>query len=164
MLTPYRADVNRIVADYIRARGFEVPVFGSFNEQDDGVVARITPASVKRGVETILSHAAVDAVFVSCTSVRLAEAARAIEAETGVPITSSNHAMAWHALRLAGVNDVMPQWGRLFETQTGLMQEIHRETIAARAPLEPGDQQGRDAAHHRHPWPAGGRFPLLQCA
>jgi len=117
VLTPYRADVNRIVADYIGARGFEVPVFGSFNEPDDGKVARITPASVKRGVETILAHAKVDAVFVSCTSVRLAEAARGIEAETGVPITSSNHAMAWHALRLAGVTDVMPQWGRLFETQ-----------------------------------------------
>ena len=90
------------------------PVFGSFNEQDDGIVASITPASVKRGVETILSHAPVDAVFVSCTSVRLAEAARDIEAETGVPITSSNHAMAWHALRLAGIDDAMPQWGRLF--------------------------------------------------
>jgi maleate isomerase len=115
VLTPYRADVNRIVADYIRARGFAVPVFGSFNEQDDGVVARITPASVKRGVATILEKAEVDAVFVSCTSVRLAEAARAIEAETGVPITSSNHAMAWHALRLAGVDDPLPQWGSLFE-------------------------------------------------
>jgi hypothetical protein len=22
--------------------------------------------------------------------------------------------MAWHALRLAGVDDAMPQWGRLF--------------------------------------------------
>ncbi len=117
VLTPYRADVNRIVADYIRARGFDVPVFGSFNEQDDGTVSRITPASVRRGVEAILSHAKVDAVFVSCTSVRLAEAARDIEAETGVPITSSNHAMAWHALRLAGVTDLMPQWGRLFERQ-----------------------------------------------
>jgi maleate isomerase len=117
VLTPYRADVNRIVADYIRARGFDVPVFGSFNEQDDGIVSRITPASVKRGVERILSTATVDAMFVSCTSVRLAEAARGIEAETGVPITSSNHAMAWHALRLAGVNDAMPQWGKLFEAQ-----------------------------------------------
>ncbi len=117
VLTPYRADVNRIVADYIRGRGFEVPVFGSFNEQDDSVVAAITPAAIKQGVMTLLSHAKVDAVFVSCTSVRLAEAARAIEAETGVPITSSNHAMAWHALRLAGIEDVMPQWGRLFETQ-----------------------------------------------
>ena len=48
---------------------------------------------------------------------RLAEAARAIEAEVGIPVTSSNHAMAWHALRLAGVTDVLPQWGRLFEAQ-----------------------------------------------
>ena len=115
VLTPYRADVNRIVAGYIKARGFEVPVFGSFNEQDDSIVARITPAAIRHGVKTIVSRGAVDAVFVSCTSVRLAEAARDIEAETGIPITSSNHAMAWHALRLAGVADVMPQWGRLFE-------------------------------------------------
>jgi maleate isomerase len=114
VLTPYRADVNRIVAEYIQARGFAVPVFGSFNEQDDGVVSRITPDSIRKGVATLLKAAPVDAVFVSCTSVRLAEAAAAIEAETGIPITSSNHAMAWHALRLAGVNDQLPQWGRLF--------------------------------------------------
>lgn len=114
VLTPYRADVNRIVAGYIRARGFEVPVFGSFNEPDDGKVSRITPASIRASVDILLKTAPVDAVFVSCTSVRLAEAAAAIEAETGVPVTSSNHAMAWHALRLAGVNDSLPQWGRLF--------------------------------------------------
>jgi len=114
VLTPYRADVNRIVATYIGARGFTVPVFGSFNEENDGIVARITPASVKNGVMTILGAAKVDAVFVSCTSVRLAEAAAAIEEEIGVPITSSNHAMAWHALRLAGIAEEMPQWGRLF--------------------------------------------------
>jgi maleate isomerase len=114
VLTPYRADVNRIVAAYIAARGFTVPVFGSFNEENDGIVARITPASIKAGIATILGAAKVDGVFVSCTSVRLAEAAAAIEAEIGIPVTSSNHAMAWHALRLAGVGDAMPQWGRLF--------------------------------------------------
>ena len=114
VLTPYRVDVNRIVASYIQARGFEVPVFGSFNEQDDSIVARITPESIRSGVRRLLDTAKVDCVFVSCTSVRLAEAARDIEAETGVPITSSNHAMAWHALRLAGVGDALPQWGRLF--------------------------------------------------
>ena len=35
LLTPYRADVNRIVASYVTARGFEVPVFGSFNEENN---------------------------------------------------------------------------------------------------------------------------------
>jgi len=114
ILTPYRADVNQIVANYIRARGFDVPVFGSFNEEDDGIVARITPASIKKGVMAIKDKAKIDAVFVSCTSVRLAEAAAEIESDIGLPVTSSNHAMAWHALRLAGVNDSMPKWGRLF--------------------------------------------------
>ena len=32
----------------------------------------------------------------------------------GKPVTSSNHAMAWHALRLAGIADLLPQWGKLF--------------------------------------------------
>jgi maleate isomerase len=114
VLTPYRAEVNLIVADYIRARGFEVPVFGSFNEGDDMTVARISPASIRAGVEAITTKADVDAVFVSCTSVRLVEAAAAIEGEIGLPITSSNHAMAWHAMRLAGVEDSLPQFGRLF--------------------------------------------------
>jgi maleate isomerase len=114
VLTPYRADVNRIVADYIRGRGFEVPVFGSFNEENDSVVARISPASIRAGIEAIVAGAEIDTVFVSCTSVRLAEAAAAIEEGIGLPITSSNHAMAWHALRLAGVQDTLPQFGRLF--------------------------------------------------
>src|SRR5687767_4455019 len=114
VLTPYRSDVNRIVADYIRARGFEVPVFGSFNEENDGRVARISPASIKEGIDRIKAAAEVDAVFVSCTSVRLAEAAADIERQIGIPVTSSNHAMAWHALRLAGIEDRLPQFGRLF--------------------------------------------------
>lgn len=114
VLTPYRADVNRIVADYIRARGFDVPVFGSFNEESDAVVASISPKSIREAVKRILTNNAVDAMFVSCTSVRLVEQAAAIEQETGIPITSSNHAMAWHTARLAGVQDKLPQFGKLF--------------------------------------------------
>ncbi|MGE0007258.1 MAG: aspartate/glutamate racemase family protein [Parvibaculaceae bacterium] len=114
VLTPYRADVNRIVASYIAGRGFTVPVFGSFSEEDDNVVARITPESVRDGILAVRNRADVDAVFVSCTSVRLAEAAADIEREIGLPVTSSNHAMAWHALRLARYDEKLPQWGRLF--------------------------------------------------
>lgn len=114
VLTPYRADVNRIVADYIKARGFTVPVFGSFNEENDNLVARIAPKSIKEGILAIRKRAKIDAVFVSCTSIRLAEAAAQIEKEIGIPVTSSNHAMAWHALRLANYDEKLPQWGKLF--------------------------------------------------
>ena len=114
VLTPYRADVNRIVADYIQQRGIEVPVFGSFNEESDAAVAAISPSSIRRAVSQLSAAADVDAVFVSCTSVRLAADVAAIEAEIGLPVTSSNHALAWHALRLAGVTTAAPELGRLF--------------------------------------------------
>lgn len=34
--------------------------------------------------------------------------------ELGKPVTSSNHAMAWHCLRLAGITEPIEGWGRLF--------------------------------------------------
>ncbi len=118
VLTPYRADVNQIVADYMTMHGgIEVPVFGSFNEEMDEKVARIDPDSIKAGVDHVKSLADIDAVFVSCTSVRLANVAAEVEADMGIPVTSSNHAMAWHALRLGGVDDEMPAAGSLFTKQ-----------------------------------------------
>ncbi len=115
VLTPYPADVNRIVAEYIGARGYQVPVFGSFNSDRDTVVARITPQSIERAVREIVSHAEVDAIFVSCTSVRLMLDCAALEKNLGIPLTSSNHAMAWHALRLAGIDDKLGHFGSLYE-------------------------------------------------
>lgn len=115
VLTPYRDDVNQAVRRYIEARGFAVPVFGSFNEEDDLRAARIDVASIRDAAVELGRDPRVDAVFVSCTSLRVAEVAREIEAVLGKPVTSSNHAMAWHSLRLAGIDDRLPQWGRLFE-------------------------------------------------
>jgi maleate isomerase len=118
LLTPYRDDINRFMRAYIEARGFAVPVMGSFNEEDDRKAARIDAASVRDAAIELGRSDLVDAVFVSCTSLRLIEAIGAIEAELGKPVTSSNHAMAWHCLRLAGIADRRPERGRLFE-QTG---------------------------------------------
>jgi len=117
VLTPYSADVNKIVARYISDRGYSVPVFGSFNEERDSVVSRITPGSIERGVREIVKHAEVDAIFVSCTSVRLVEACQQLEKSLAIPLTSSNHAMAWHALRLANIEDRQPQLGSLYDLQ-----------------------------------------------
>ncbi len=115
VLTPYTAGVNRIVSEYIRSRGYQVPVFGSFNEGQDTTVARITPESIERAVWELVKQANVDAVFVSCTSVRLMLDCADLEKSLGIPLTSSNHAMAWHALRLAGIDDKLGQFGSLYD-------------------------------------------------
>ena len=58
---------------------------------------------------------AVDAVFVACTNLRIAETIHSLEKQLGKPVTSSNHAMAWHALHLAGLSHSQKGWGRLFD-------------------------------------------------
>ena len=114
VLTPYRDDVNQRVRSYIEGAGYNVPVFGSFNEEDDNVAARIDQESIRRAAVELGAMDGVDAVFVSCTSIRLGGVAREVEEEIGKPVTSSNHAMAWHCLRLAGIEDPQPQFGRLY--------------------------------------------------
>ena len=75
--------------------------------------------SIAAGIAALARSTRLDAVFVSCTSLRLAEQVEAIEADAGIAVTSSDHALAWHCLRLAGVNDTVPHAGRLFACGIG---------------------------------------------
>lgn len=114
VLTPYRDDVNQRVRTYIEGAGYNVPVFGSFNEENDNVAARIDQESISNAAAELGAMDGVDAVFVSCTSIRLGAVAKQVEDKIGKPVTSSNHAMAWHCLRLAGIHDLQPEFGRLY--------------------------------------------------
>ena len=92
----------------------EIPVMGSFNQEDDNVVARIAPSSLAEAIVRLGSAKDCDAVFVSCTSLRVARIVEEVEARIGKPVTSSNHALAWHMLRLTGYAKPLPKRGRLF--------------------------------------------------
>ena len=114
VLTPYAKNVNAMVQKSLEDVGFDVPVFGSFNELHDPTVAAIDSQSLKTGIARITEGQDVDAIFISCTSVRIVADVVAIEADLDIPVTSSNHALAWHCLRLAGIDDKQPELGRLF--------------------------------------------------
>src|SRR5919108_1929799 len=113
-IAPYVDAINRAMRRAIQDAGFEVPVMGSWNLADDTVVARIAPSTIRQAVLELGCSEAVDAVFVACTSLRIADDVEALERELGKPVTSSNHALAWHCLRLAGYDDLVPGFGRLF--------------------------------------------------
>jgi maleate isomerase len=119
VLTPYAPDVNAVVRAYLDTHGADVAAFATFDKRDDREAARISVASITAGITSLARGASLDAVFVSCTSLRLAEHVEAIEAAAGVPVTSSDHALAWHCLRLAGVGDTVPDAGRLFKCGIG---------------------------------------------
>jgi maleate isomerase len=98
LLTPYAPEINQGLVRYFTGRGLDIAAVATFDRRDDRE-ARVP---------------GVDAIFISCTSLRVAEAVAALEQRIGIPVTSSNHAMAWHCLRLAGIDDLVPAGGRLF--------------------------------------------------
>lgn len=114
LLTPYTDDINSHVRAYLEHHGIHVPVMGSFNVEDDRQACRIEPTSI-RDAAVELGARQVDGVFVSCTSLRAAGVIQEIEDALGKPATASNHAMAWHSLRLAGVEDKQAGCGRLYQ-------------------------------------------------
>ena len=116
LLTPYLPEINATLREQFQQRGLDIPVMGSFNQPDDYTVARITPGALEAAMIELGRSDHVDAVFVSCTSLRVARIAAQVEAVIGKPVSSSNHALAWHMLRLAGIEDRLPQHGRLFDT------------------------------------------------
>ena len=114
LLTPYSRQINANLVRYFNGRGVDIAAVATFDRQDDREAARISVASIEAAAERMAAAPGVEAIFVSCTSLRVAEAVAGIERRTGVPITSSNHAMAWHCLRLAGIEDEIAGAGKLF--------------------------------------------------
>ena len=117
VVTPYTAEVTAPIARSFADAGLSVTALGSFLEPNDFTVARISPQSIADGVRTVARSADCDAVFVSCTSLRLLASVKDLESEVGVPVLSSNMALFWHLLRLAGVADEIEELGRLFSRQ-----------------------------------------------
>lgn len=115
LLTPYRVDVNDAIRAYIEAHDVEVAAIASFHEDDDRHVGRISEASIFDAAMTLGQDRNVDAIFISCTALRTIGIIAKIEDALGKPVTSSNHALAWHCLRLAGIDDRRSDVGQLFQ-------------------------------------------------
>ncbi len=116
-ITPYLPEVSIMMRGKLEQAGMSIAAFGSFEEGDDRVVARITESTISAAIDKIANVAPCDAIFVSCTNLRCLNIIAEAESRTGVPVISSNQALAWHMLRLAGVKAENPAFGQLFTRQ-----------------------------------------------
>lgn len=112
LLTPYPDAVNEVVAGYVRAQDFEIAERASFKQPNDPAIARVPPEAIYRaGVE--LGRRQVDALFISCTALRCSSVIERIERAIGKPVVTSNQALAWDCLRLAGCGGTVEGYGTL---------------------------------------------------
>ncbi len=114
VITPYTEDVNFYISEYIKRSGYSLTAFSSFNEKRDPIVASIDRDSIIAGVKETIQGKKIDMVFISCTSIRFLDFVPQLEELIGIPVTTSNHAMAWHCMRLGGVKNTLPNLGQLF--------------------------------------------------
>ncbi len=114
MVTPYAPDVVAPMRAFLERNGIEVLSEQSFGERDDRRVARIAESSTLAAIEAAAKVDGVEAVFSSCTNLRSFGIIDEAEAKTGVPVISSNSAMLWHVLKLAGAGGGTGP-GRLFQ-------------------------------------------------
>ena len=115
-VTPYLPEVSAQMRRRLTEAGFEIAAFGSFEERDDRRVAKISEASIGDAARNVAAQGPCDAIVISCTNLRCLGVIPEVEQATGLPVIASNQALAWHMLRLAGVDDPRPEFGQLFET------------------------------------------------
>ena len=113
IITPYISEVNKAVAQFFTDKGLDILNITGFNVMADADITRIDPAAIKKAALEYV-HPDTEALFLSCTALRSIEVIEELEEKLGIPVITSNQAMAWHALQLLGKPHAIRAGGRLF--------------------------------------------------
>lgn len=114
IVSPYTDEVDAAEHRYFESAGLKILGGAHLGISDGFRLAEPEP-------ETLLElglrgcDARADALIVSCLNTRSHTVIAALEQTLGRPVITSTQATLWHALRLAGIKDSIPGFGRLLE-------------------------------------------------
>ncbi len=115
MITPYPDAVNLHEIEFLKHYGFEVAAWDSFRCDMSAEVPLIADTEV---TALAMRHADAihrcDALFVSCTNLKVMGQIEVMERALGVPVVTSNQASLWGALRQMGAPPAQG-CGRVFQ-------------------------------------------------
>jgi maleate isomerase len=113
LVVPYLVNAAALVSEFFTDRGIEIVRRATFDLNGDPEMNRLAPeALIEAAVNTDSAEA--EAIFISCTGLRTAPIVDVLERRLRKPVVTSNQALAWHSLRLAGVDDQLAGRGSLF--------------------------------------------------
>ena len=123
VVTPYVDDVNVHVSRFLNERGFEIAALRGLGIADNSDIDRVEPEFI-RAYARDLDVSGVDAVALVCGAMRTMDIVGALEQDLGLPVIASNQAMMWDCLRLCGVDDDFPAYGRIFSLNAAAHKEV----------------------------------------
>ena len=111
--TAYTPDLTQLEVEFLTERGFDVLRAEGLSLLSDQEMNRVTPEYLIDFAQAIDDPQA-QAIFLSCGALRVLPVIEEIEQRTGKPLVFSNQANFWHCLRLAGIEDRIEGFGRVF--------------------------------------------------
>jgi maleate isomerase len=113
LATPYGDRSNALVADYLGATGHDVVVSRGLGIADTALSAFVSDELAYRLARSLESKYA-EAIFISCTNFPTIAIIGRLERDTGLPVVTSNQAMAWACFERLGVSShAGKRFGRL---------------------------------------------------
>ncbi|MDB5378244.1 MAG: hypothetical protein JWR00_2690 [Rubritepida sp.] len=124
MITPYPDAVSLHEIDFLAHYGIEVVAWESFRCDLSAQVPVIAPTEV---TALALRHreaiAGCDALFVSCTNLKVMSEIATMERQLGVPVVTSNQASLWGALRQIGA-PMAEGCGQVFQAPVASLEPV----------------------------------------
>lgn len=112
--TPYPESLNDREAEYLKDSGYDVVEIDGLGINSAEPKGDVTPEEAYDHGR-LVNGPDVDCVFISCTNYRTFEIIKALEADIGKPVVTSNQATLWDALRTVSVDYSSIELGELFE-------------------------------------------------
>ncbi len=119
LLTPYLMSTTHMVAEHFEEAGFSLDHVATFDLDGDPEMNRVDPDRIASAARDVFDPHS-DGLFISCTGWLTNAIVQPLEDALGVPVVTSNHALAWGALRSAGADQTLPGRGRLFRVAVGV--------------------------------------------
>ena len=114
LATPYPAHINDLVAPYIESFGIEVVAVENVDLGGSLEVCKAPPDIAER-LARDADRADADAICIVATDFRTIEVIAALERDLSKPVVTTNQALLWRCLRLAGVEPAIDGYGRLLD-------------------------------------------------
>ncbi len=114
-IAPYISEIAYKMCSHLSEAGFEVTNAATFSEDKDSIVGVISPKSIFNAIETLMAQSdKLDAVFISCTSLKCESIIPLAEEKFRLPILSSNSVLAWDMVKLSKAEVSKLDKGTLF--------------------------------------------------